>query len=64
MNAIEWRSGNDDDDDRDWLKRECVLLAFVQAGLAIDDNYERFLSHRQKMSDDGQKSFRHVRTTN
>ena len=33
----------------------------VQADKVIDDNHEYFLSHCQKMSNDGQKSFQHVR---
>ena len=33
----------------------------LQAGSAIPDNYDRLLSHRQKMSDDGQKIFRHIK---
>ena len=37
------------------IRAKVFNFQFVQAGSAIPDNYDRFLSHRQKMSDDGHK---------
>ena len=38
-----------------------VVIVYVQAGLAINDNYSMWLSHHQKLSSDGQKSSQHIR---
>ena len=38
-----------------------TLSGDVHAGSSINENHKYFLSHNQKLFDDGQKSFRHVR---